>query len=104
MEMTVFIAYQKNVYCLEKKWLEEKNHWNTNEMNLCKLQLNMPHKLSIYIRTKLCNGGKDSDDLYKLGSKFLCSVTQLKQSLEFLTGNIHSNYTTYFFYILPRTC
>lgn len=52
----------------------KKNHWNTNEMNLCKLQLN----ISLYIRTKLCNGGKGFDNLYKLGSKFLCSVTQLK--------------------------
>lgn len=65
-------------------------------MNLCKLQLNMPHKVSLYIRTKLCNSGKGSDNLLKLGSKFLCSVTQLKWSLECLTGNIHSNLTTYF--------
>lgn len=41
----------------------KKKYWNTNEMNLCKLQLNMPHKISLYIRTKLCNGGKGYDNL-----------------------------------------
>lgn len=45
------------IYCLEKMDRRKKNHWNTNEMNLCKLQLNMPHKVSTYFRTKLCNGG-----------------------------------------------
>lgn len=30
----------------------KKNHWNTNEMNLCKLQLNMPH--NIYILGQNC--------------------------------------------------
>lgn len=48
----------KRVYVEKKRLEEKKNHWYTNEMNLCKLQLNMPHKVSLYIRTKLCNGGK----------------------------------------------
>lgn len=63
MEITVFIAYQKTMCTVWKNMVRRKKSLNTNEMNLCKLQLNMPHELSIYIRTKLCNGGKDFDNL-----------------------------------------
>lgn len=44
---------------------------------MCIRQLNMPQKISIEIRTKLCNGGKCFSDL--VGPKFLCSVAQLKE-------------------------
>lgn len=41
------------VYIVDKKMVRrKKNHWNTNEMNLCKLQLNMPH--NIYILGQNC--------------------------------------------------
>lgn len=53
------------MYCLGKKMTRRKKcHWNTNEMNLCKLQLNMPHKISLYyILGQNCPGGKGFDNL-----------------------------------------
>lgn len=61
-----FYCLQKNcIYCLGKKKIRrKKHHWNTNEMNLCKLQLNMPHKISLYyILEQNCAGGKGFDNL-----------------------------------------